>query len=197
MGGVTSGAAVKQAPEAPPIESSLGALARRAAHDEQAFRELYDRMKRPLYTFIYRMVGHMGEAEELFQDTLLKIHRNLGRLDDRDSFLAWCYSIARNTAISHLRRRKAITESIDDRPELEAPPNSHEETEVQLDLRKILMQIPPRYRSLFILGVLEQREYQEISRMTGKSLASVKIDIHRARQMVRERWERLRKGGKL
>ncbi len=75
-------------------------------------------MKRPLFNFLYRMVGHMGEAEELMQDTLLKVHRNLDRLTGGESIMAWSYAIARNTAISHLRKRRWTPQPLDDLPEL-------------------------------------------------------------------------------
>jgi len=196
MEGVAGGVAVSEAPEVLPVEVSIGDLARRAARDEGAFRELYERLKRPLYSFIYRMVGHMGESEELMQETLLKIYRNLGRLDDRDSVLSWCYSIARNTAISHLRKRRAPVESLEDGDVPSVQPRGHEEKEVEADLQRILLRLPPRYRAVFIMGVLEQKEYREIARITGKSVSSVKIDIHRARQMVKEEWTSLRAGRK-
>lgn len=191
MGGVASGAVLREASVASvPVEATLGELARRASRDDSAFRELYDRIKRPIYSFLYRMVGHRGEAEELMQETLMKVHRNLGRLNSEESFLGWCFSIARNTAISHLRRRKAVPEPLDEISEPTGPFANQAATEVAIDLQRILLEIPPRYRSMFVLGVLEQREYAEIARITGKSLAAVKTDIHRAREMVRDVWIR-------
>lgn len=188
-----SGAVLKQtAVVAAPVDTPLAELARRAATDDLAFRELYDRIKRPLFTFIFRMVGHMGEAEELMQETLLKIHRNLGRLRADESFLGWCFTIARNTAISHLRRRRAPLDPIDSVPEPVEHEAVHASAEVTADLQKMLLNLPPKYRSVFILGVLEQREYAEIAKIMGKSLAAVKADIHRARGMVREQWVRTR-----
>ncbi|MBI2841210.1 MAG: RNA polymerase sigma factor [Acidobacteria bacterium] len=195
MGGSASGAVLRPV-AAPPgaAQSTLGELAKRASTDDLAFRELYDRIKRPVYTFLFRMVGHMGEAEELMQETLLKVHRNLSRLNSEESFLGWTFSIARNTAISHLRKKRPRVEPIEEVAEPASAFSEHAAAEVSVDLQRILLRIPPRYRSIFILGVIEQREYADIARMSGKSLAAVKTDIHRAREMVREQWLRLRDG---
>ncbi|MEW6366021.1 MAG: RNA polymerase sigma factor [Acidobacteriota bacterium] len=194
MDGAFGEMALKEAPEASVVGGSLGELAKRAAKDDQAFRELYERMKRPIYNFLYRMVGHMGEAEELMQDTLLKVYRSLDRLNAEENFMAWSYTIARNTAISHLRKRRWVPQPLEQMPEPVSSARGHEEKDVESDLQRLLLEIPPRYRSLFIMAVIEQREYREIAKATGKSLASVKADVHRAREMMRDRWKRYREG---
>ena len=194
MDGAFGEIALKEAPEASVVEGSLGELAKRAAKDDRAFRELYERMKRPIYNFLYRMVGHMGEAEELMQDTLLKVYRSLDRLNAGENFMAWSYTIARNTAISHLRKRRWTSQPLDEMPEPATTARGHEEKDVEADLQRLLLEIPPRYRSLFIMAVIEQREYRQIAKATGKSLASVKADVHRAREMMRNLWKKYLEG---
>jgi len=82
-------------------------LARMGVGDREAFRELYSRYSAPLFSLAVRMVGDFGQAEELVQDTFLKIWRNAASFDPRRSRpFTWAVTITRRTCIDHLRKRR-------------------------------------------------------------------------------------------
>ena len=75
--------------------------------DANAFTVLYERYKRQLYSFLLKMLADKSNAiDDLFQQVWIKILKNLHRYHDKERFLAWAFSIARNTALDHFRRQK-------------------------------------------------------------------------------------------
>src|SRR5512135_502926 len=95
-------------------DQEIVALARGGA--ESAFRELIRRYERPVFSLIYRMVRDRETAEDLAQETFIKVLNAIGTYRPEFKFSSWVFKIANNTAIDHLRRRELDTLSLEGSP---------------------------------------------------------------------------------
>src|SRR5437667_5190779 len=88
---------------------------------EAAFRELVRRYERPVFSLLYRMVRDRGLAEDLAQETFIKVLNAIGSYNPQFKFSSWIFKIANNAAIDHLRKRELDTLSLDGSPHPTTP----------------------------------------------------------------------------
>lgn len=181
-------------------------MARFQAGDSVAMEELFARFQKPLFNFFYRMVGRRETAEDLVQETFLKLCRFGSSFRGSDSkFSTWLYSIAGNQCRDHLRhtaRRPEValgdfeqtladgdsdlTEPISDGGN--SPVEDHiMQMELQATLRRAVESLPEKERMAIILREYQNLEYKDIAEALGRPIGSVKVLIFRARQRLRER----------
>jgi RNA polymerase sigma-70 factor, ECF subfamily len=164
--------------------------------DLDSYRRLYDSFARRVLNFIYRMVNSPEEAEDLTQETFVAVFRKLNTLKKNDRFEAWLFRIARNFVYQKYRSREPQLVSVeeldeDGRPVTEIPETrkgpgeSLEAQELEDIVEGAIGSLPEKYREVFVLSAIQHLSYQEIADIVGRSLASVKTDIHRARLAVR------------
>lgn len=169
---------------------------------EAAYRELIRRYERPVFSLIYRMVRNRELAEDLSQETFVKVLNAIESYRPEFKFSSWVFKIANNTAIDHLRRRELDTLSLDGSPHAETP-DSVEATALQIgdtsenpleevEARELggaieegIRQLRPEYRSCILLRHVEGRSYEEIAEILNLPLGTVKTYIHRARNELR------------
>ena len=185
-------------------DADVVALARKGR--EQAFRELIRRYERPVFSLIFRMVRDRETAEDLAQDTFIKVLNHIDRYRPEFKLSSWLFKIANNVAIDHLRKRQVDTISIDGSPhaataaEIEATAFdvvARQETALEeLEARELggaieraIATLRPEYRSCILLRHVEGRSYEEIAATLDLPLGTVKTYIHRARHQLREALE--------
>jgi RNA polymerase sigma-70 factor (ECF subfamily) len=176
---------------------------------EPAFRELVRRYERPVFSLIYRMVRDRELAEDLAQDTFVKVLNHIDRYRPEFKLSSWLFKIANNVTIDHLRRRQLDTVSLDGSPhaatasDIEATTldvRDHTETALdELESREIgsaieaaIARLRPEYRSCILLRHVEGRSYEEIAATLDLPLGTVKTYIHRARHELRHALGHLR-----
>ena len=164
----------------------------------ESFHRLYQFYSRAIYNFIWRLVGESADAEDLTQETFLKAHSELKKLRDPAQFKYWLYRIARNEVYQKLRKsQRATVVSIDDEEvsyydflEDDSSGLDPESQVLALELNRVIRQaldaMSPKYRDVFVLAVFQKESYENISKIVGRSLLSVKTDIYRARLAVKE-----------
>jgi RNA polymerase sigma-70 factor (ECF subfamily) len=189
---VIAGRPIGEKRNVPPL-SDADLVAQARGGSEDACRTLVDRYQHSVYNLINRMVRDPGVAEELAQDTFVKVLGALHSFDPAYRFVTWVLRIAHNTAIDHLRRRRVETVPIDgpdDQPPSEAilvdrsqrtPLELAEQADVRRTLDWALAQLRPEYRRLIVLRYLEDLSYEEIVDVVGLPLGTVKSHLHRAR----------------
>jgi len=183
------------------LKSDQAEIIRRARDgDLEAFRLIHEEYSKRILNFIYRMVDSREDAEDLAQNVFLSAFHKLGGLQDGERFESWLYRIARNEVYQTFRRKRsepvaheASSHGEDGQPtELEfadARPSPQEQVlhqELGATIRKVLNLLPPKLREVFILAVIYEKSYSEISEIVGRSLLSVKTDIFRARGLTRK-----------
>jgi RNA polymerase sigma-70 factor (ECF subfamily) len=162
------------------------------------FHRIYSLYSKPIFNFICRLIGSAAEAEDLTQDTFLKAYSELSSLRDPRQFRFWLYRIARNEVYQRLRRSKRKSEVSIDNEEISyydfLPDESHDldpekrvlARELRSVIRSSLLELKPKYRDVFVLAVFEKVSYDDITKIVGRSLLSVKTDIYRARLAVKD-----------
>ena len=176
---------------------------RASAGSEAAYRELVRRYQRPVFSLIYRMVRDRELAEDLTQETFVKVLNAIERYRPEYKFSSWIFKIANNAAIDHLRRRELATLSLDGGPDAMTPDqvqatslqlgDATESALDELEARELGTQIEraigalrPEYRACIIMRHVEGRAYDEIADVLDLPLGTVKTYIHRARAELRE-----------
>ena len=166
--------------------------------DIDAYQSIYDLFSRKVLNFIYRMVASIEEAEDLTQETFVTVYQKLESLKDDDKFEPWLFRIARNYVYQKYRKRVPPTVSVDSQDEegrsaseladeRKDPQEEFQAEELDDVIRAVVLELPEKYREVFVLSAIQDLSYQEIAEIVGRSLASVKTDIHRARLQVRKR----------
>ena len=183
------------------------ALAQRGR--EPAFRELVRRYERPVFSLIFRMVRDSATAEDLSQDTFVKVLNHIDKYRPEFKLSSWLFKIANNVAIDHLRRRQVDTISLSGSPhastaaEIEATSfdvagtdesalDAVESKELGEAIEKAIAGLRPEYRSCILLRHVEGRSYEEIAATLDLPLGTVKTYIHRARHELRVSLEHVR-----
>ena len=176
---------------------------------EEAFRELVRRYERPVFSLIYRMVRDRETAEDLAQETFIKVLNHIDRYRPEFKLSSWLFKIANNVAIDHLRKRHVDTISMDGSPhatsaaEVEAtsfdvsvaqetPLEELESRELGTAIERAIAKLRPEYRSCIMLRHVEGRSYEEIAATLDLPLGTVKTYIHRARHQLRDALAHLR-----
>jgi RNA polymerase sigma-70 factor, ECF subfamily len=172
------------------------------AGDERAFTALADRYHVRLLNFIHRMIGDRERAEDLVQETFVRVHKHLHRYDQNRKFSTWAYTIAGNLAKNELRNRSrnplVLFQTIkknwdaDHRPlEWEDPRYRPDDLYHKRDLKdrvdEVVAQLPEHHRVVFVLREMEGKSYEEIAEITGVNLGTVKSRLNRARNAFAER----------
>jgi RNA polymerase sigma-70 factor (ECF subfamily) len=176
---------------------------------ESAFRELVRRYQRPVFSLVYRMVRDREIAEDLAQETFVKVLNAIDSYRPEHKFSSWIFKIANNAAIDHLRRREPDLLSLDGAPDAtsahrqeatalqvrdrtESPLEELEARELGSHIERAIARLRPEYRACIMLRHIEGRPYEEIAAILGLPLGTVKTYIHRARADLRDLLEPLR-----
>lgn len=156
--------------------------------DDRAFEYLFIRYREAIYRLFVQRLGGASDADDLLQETFIKVYINLHRYSSEYTFGQWVYTIARNTFIDYVRRR-ADDLSIDER--FSSPPSNTptpEESVISLQQRTqiehYLERLTPRYRQLIVMRFFDEYSYEEIAAKLALPLGTVKTQIHRAREQM-------------
>src|SRR2546428_232788 len=165
---------------------------------EAAFRELVRRYERHVFSLIYRMVRNRALAEDLAQETFIKVLNGIRSYTPQFKFSSWIFKIANNAAIDHLRRRDLDTLSLDGSPYAATPEEAHA-TALQLGDRaetpleevearelggaidRAIAKLRPEYRACILLRHVEGYAYEEIAQILDLRLATGKPIIQEGR----------------
>lgn len=147
---------------------------------EQALSALIARHKDAVYTSVFMLVKDKYLAEDLFQDTFLKIIKTIkdGRYCEQGKFLPWAVRVARNLCMDHFRRsRQNVTITLPDGADIatlvgsmEMAPDGLERRQVQDSVRKLVEGLPEEQRELIVLRIYGDLSFKEISELTGVSI---------------------------
>lgn len=161
---------------------------------EAQFKELFDKNSKIIYHLCYGYTGDSDSANDLMQETFIKVWQNLDGFRNQSQISTWIYRIAINTCLSYLRveKRKVTDEISDFILENTAEPISEKEEQVAL-LYKCISQLEENERIIITL-VLDEVPYPEIADISGISEGNLRVKIHRIKHKLTDiynRYERL------
>ncbi len=162
----------------------------RSENSRIAFEDVAEELSDPLRRYLRRLVGDHATADDLLQETLLKIARSLPGFEGRSSVKTWAFTIATRVATDHFRRPQNRAQMVDID---ETSPIGDAETEQKLVIdemsscvREVIDTLPEDYRAAVVLHDLEGQTAVEVAEIVGCSVATAKIRIHRGRRRLQQ-----------
>ncbi|MEM9929027.1 MAG: RNA polymerase sigma factor [Bacteroidota bacterium] len=165
-------------------------LAKMAAGDTLALRQLYSRLSDRVYNTAISHVQVASEAEEVTQDVFTKVWRNAASFKGGSKVSTWVYRITVNTALTALKRRQrrsvfGVLSKVHDPPDFQHPNALLEEAEQNKALFAAIYQLPDRQKTAFILSYVEELPRQQVAEVMNVSLKSVESLLMRAKKGLR------------
>jgi RNA polymerase sigma-70 factor (ECF subfamily) len=166
--------------------------------DVYAFEQIVHRYKDPLLNFVYHFLGDRIDAEDVVQETFLRVYRNKHLYRNIAKFSTWIYTIASNLAKTELRRRKrrrlfSISQTGDDNKGYDIP-DTLQTADFQVDsnmkeafIRKEIEALPVKFREVVVLRDIDELSYEEISDILKIPIGTVKSRVNRARLRLQKR----------
>jgi RNA polymerase sigma-70 factor, ECF subfamily len=176
----------------PERASDFALTQRAAAGDMQAFEELFRQHRRLVYGLCLRMTQDVAEAEDVTQEVFVLLFRKIGGFRGESAFTTWLHRMTVNQVLMHFRKKSTRSELLTE--EGETPVQIVKGTENpgtmpvidRISLEKALQQLPPGYRTVFVLHDVEGYEHYEISGMLGIAEGTSKSQLHKARLKLRQ-----------
>lgn len=167
-------------------------------HDQQAFAQLMERYKKPVYHMILKMVRNVDDAEDLTIEAFAKAFKNLHRFKKDYTFSTWLFRIATNNSIDFIRKKRLETMSLDtsyqddsgDNVTIDIQDNNLNPQEVAIKAQKkelvqiFVTKLPAKYQRLVRLRYFDELSYDEIARELEAPLGTIKAQLHRARELM-------------
>jgi RNA polymerase sigma-70 factor (ECF subfamily) len=167
-------------------------------HDNLAFQELMQRYLKQIFNFSRQYSKTVEDSEDITQDTFFKVWRYIGKYKKGKTFKPWIYTIARNTALDHIKKKKAYSfseledsdsdfsfvDTLEDTEPL--PPENYENVALSKQLLEKMEHIHPDHRIIIMLHYKEEMTFEEIAQVVNKPMNTVKSWHRRAVMQLRE-----------
>ena len=156
--------------------------------DQAAFKELFDRLNVPLYTFVMAKLQNAPAAEDILQDTFIRIWEQRSRLDSGRSIVSYIYTVAQNLCLNHLRHVTVLRKHTADEDEVthhETPQAVLEKQEFSGALKHAVDALPEQSRVVFLMSRVDELSYQAIAERLDISIRTVENHIGKALKLIR------------
>lgn len=151
---------------------------------------IWMRLSSDLRRFIRRRVPDDHIADDLLQETFMRVHRNIGALQEADRLAAWVYQIARNVVHDHHRKRSNSTVALAEAENVSDDNDSQNGCRSIPWLDQMIRSLPDGYRQAVQMAEIEEQTQQDVADRLGLSLSSAKSRIQRGRAMLKDVLER-------
>ncbi len=177
-----------------PSPSDADLLRRAQKGDRQAFRQIYERYASQVYAFLLGYIRDPDQAEDLTQETFVRVWQALPKYREQGAFRAWLFRIARRLAIDALRHQKRHPQTslweVQDHQAID-PLANLERQQAVADVMKALETLKEEYRTVLVLRFLLGFSVAEAATVLGRSSGAVRVLQHRALQALRRRLQDL------
>ncbi|MGA8183935.1 MAG: RNA polymerase sigma factor [Terriglobia bacterium] len=183
----------KLAASAAAAETQL--IARAQQGDEEAFSALFEAHKRRVYSLCLRMLGNPTDAEDLTQEAFLQLFRKIATFRGESAFSTWLHRLSVNVVLMHFRKKGLNQISLDETENSQGEPVKREYGDDdrrlvgsidRIGLNRAIAELPPGYRTVFVLHDVEGYEHNEIAEIMNCSIGNSKSQLHKARLKLRE-----------
>lgn len=172
-------------------------IARFQQGDVQAFDVLVRRYKDQLLNYVFRFVGNRTDAEDIVQETFLRVFKNKHYYKEIAKFSTWVYTIAGNLAKTELRRRKrrkifSVSNFVNDERDYDIPdtarnPEQRVDGSIKDDyIQNAIEKLPSKFKEVILLRDVQGFAYEEISQILSIPLGTVKSRVNRGRLKLQE-----------
>ena len=166
-------------------DDQILALCHEEAKIEQGFKLLMLKYQERLYWHVRRMVFEHEDANDVIQNTFIKVYRSIHKFEGKSKLYTWLYRIATNESITFLNKRnRKSTASLDNEDyNLENQLKADEYfdgDEIQRKLQDAINQLPEKQKAVFNLRYFEEMKYDDMSEILGTSVGALKASYHHA-----------------
>ncbi len=165
--------------------------------DAAAFERIYRLHSRRVYALCLRMVGNTTEAEDLTQEAFLQLFRKIHTFRGESAFSTWLHRLSVNVVLMRLRKKSLPETSLEEttepdeetggpRKEVGGPDLLLSGSIDRVNLQRAIEQLPPGYKTVFVLHDIQGYEHNEIAEIMGCSIGNSKSQLHKARMRLRE-----------
>jgi len=181
---------------APKAATDTELIARAQRGDEAAFTSIFEAHKRRVYSLCLRMTGNTAEAEDLTQEAFLQLFRKIATFRGESAFSTWLHRLAVNVVLMHLRKKGLQQVSLDEMDTSQDEPVKRDYgsddqrltgSVDRIGLQQAIADLPPGYRTVFVLHDVEGYEHNEIAEIMKCSVGNSKSQLHKARMKLRDR----------
>jgi RNA polymerase sigma-70 factor (ECF subfamily) len=163
----------------PSQDPDIELIDRYFAGDTTAFEEIMIRYERQIYRLCYRYVENREDAMDLAQDVFVKVFEHLPTFRRESTLKTWLYRIAINHCLNHVKKHSQefveVTEHTGSiRPAAHAQLEDREQRE---HFRRMVKRLPPKQKAILELRINEQLSYEEIARISGRSVSTIKASV--------------------
>jgi RNA polymerase sigma-70 factor, ECF subfamily len=173
---------------APSQDPDIALIDRYFAGDTTAFDEIMIRYERQIYRVCYRFVENREDAMDLAQDVFVKVFEHLPTFRRESTLKTWLYRIAINHCLNHVKKHSQefveVTEYTGStRPTAQAQLEDREQRE---HFRRMVKRLPPKQKAILELRINEQLSYEEIAKISGRSISTIKASVFFALEKLRK-----------
>jgi RNA polymerase sigma-70 factor (ECF subfamily) len=151
-------------------------------------RALYQKYSVPMFRVVLRFARDRSEAEDMLQDGFIRVFRDMAQFRGEGALGGWIRRIMVNTALSHLRKQRDFLRDTPDYSPFENLLRTEEDFAANLDAETLLgylQRLPPGYRAVFNLYVIEGFSHEEIAQQLGISVGTSKSQLFKAREYLK------------
>ena len=178
----------------PPAGGIPESIRQAQAGDRAAFDALYHAHVGRVYALCLRMTGRVDEAERLTQDAFVRLWRRIGSFRGESEFSSWLHRLTVNVVLEDSRstkRRTSRVDAVEDPTFFELGHAAEaDQTESRMELERAISELPPGARQALVLHDVEGYKHEEIAKLMGIAVGTVKAQVHRARQLLRAKLTR-------
>lgn len=153
--------------------------------DEKAFKAIYDKLAGKMYSLCLRYAGNSYDANDFFQEGIIRVYKNLSGFKGSGSFEGWARKIFVNTCLDMLKnKQKTVFDQLSEDMQLTSSPIQGLEKLSQSELLKMIQQLPNGYRTIVNLYLVEEYNHKQIAEMLGISEGTSKSQLSRAKTIL-------------
>jgi RNA polymerase sigma-70 factor (ECF subfamily) len=173
------------------VNNDFDLIKRFVEGDESSFNRLVIKYQEKIYWHARRMTGNHLDADEIVQEVLIVLYNKLNTFEFNSSFYTWLYTITNTRSINYLKKKSlrsffSLDEIINKKSnEKDIIDNIDEKQKLEI-VEKALQKLPIKQRQVFIMRNFDELSYEEISKITGKSIGALKANHFNALNKIKE-----------
>ncbi|MGB5244860.1 MAG: RNA polymerase sigma factor [Lutimonas sp.] len=161
---------------------------------ELAFKDLVETHKERLYWHIRKIVINHDDADDVLQNTFLKVFKSIANFKGESKIFSWMYRIATNEAINFLNTKARMVNTSPEMLQMKRVEQLEEDPyfdgdELQIKLQKAIAHLPQKQQIVFNMRYFDEVKYEEMSEILGTSVGALKASYHQARKKIEKYFE--------
>lgn len=165
--------------------------------DSSAFEEIVTRYKKLVYSVVYKMITDKEEVHDVSQEVFIRLYKSLDKYNPEYKMSTWIVKITTNLCLDTLRKKKQDTVTLDDAIGVSSSVDTPEESLIKSQrsqlIKKAINELPEKYKVLIILFHNNGMSYEEMTKILDEPMSIIKNRLYRARLMLKDKLESIRK----